>query len=246
MRKTIFLLIFSILALSLVSSQSYPSPKDKYVNDFAQVLDIDQQTYLQQLYYNVEQETTAEVTFVSLESINGSDISQYATELATEWKIGKADKDNGLLILYVKDINKIWVATGYGLEGILPDSKVGRFLDDYYVPARDSDNLSQGIIEFSNQVSQELVDNKEEIISGQAPYSELKYRFLSWLILIVIFIIISSILNRIARKGQNKGSGMGWFLLPLFLPSGRSSGFGGGGFGGGFGGGGFGGGGAGR
>jgi uncharacterized membrane protein YgcG len=51
-----------------------------------------------------------------------------------------------MVMLYVKDVNKFWVATGYGLEGILPDSKVGRFLDDYYVPNKATGNLSEGIL----------------------------------------------------------------------------------------------------
>lgn len=245
MKKMFFGVILCLfLTFILISGnaegQEIPNYKDKYVNDFAGVLDSLQVEGLRNLFFNVDQETTAEVVFVSLDTINGEDISQYVIELGSSWKVGKADKDNGLVILYVKDINRIWVSTGYGLEGILPDSKVGRLLDENYVPLRDSGNLSQGIISFSESVAQVIYDNKEEVLSGQAGRTQDKLGFISY---IILFIILWMIIRFITRRGSR------FWLLPLFLPSGRSSGgFGGGsGFGGsGFGGGGFGGGGAGR
>ncbi len=243
MKKVLIGLVFTILLIVFVTAQQIPNYKDKYVNDFSNVLDPGQVEQLRSLFHSIDQETTAEIVFVSLDTINGEDISQYSLEIADKWKVGKADKDNGLVILYVKDMKKIWVSTGYGLEGILPDSKVGRLLDENYVPSRDSGNISEGIIYFSNAVSQVILDNKEEVLSGQAGQKGNDWGFFIYIIIFIIFLII---INRFShRKG-----GSGFWFIPLFFPFGRSSnsgGFSSGGFGsGGFGGGGFGGGGAGR
>jgi uncharacterized protein len=301
----LFLIVLLVIvgAIGIVSGQQVPDYKDKYVNDFANVLSASQYGWLRSLFYSVDMNTTAEVVFVSLDTINGEDISQYSLAIADSWKVGKADKDNGLVILYVKDIGKIWVSTGYGLEGILPDSKAGRLLDENYVPLRDSGNFSEGIVLFSNAVTQVIYDNKEEVLSGQAGGSagraqsgnssfwvyfiwfvifvggEFLYVLLAptkswwlggvlggcfglffgfffissilWTIILVVFGAgIGTLFDYIVSKkyvpGKSKSSS-GWRFLPIFLPSGRSfGGGGGGGGGGGFGGGGFGGGGAGR
>jgi len=238
----VFLVFFSFGVFAL----EFPKAQDKYVNDFAGVLNPSQVEELRNLFFSVDQETTAEVVFVSLQSLDGDEISSFTTNLASEWEVGKADKDNGLLILYVVDIQKIWVATGYGLEGILPDSKVGRLLDENYVPLRDSGNVSEGIVEFSYALVQVILDNKEEVLSGQASPSDRGISsFEVFIFMLVLFIIIKIIVGFANRKNlkNRRHSSVPWWIL-LFLPYGRShGGLGGGGMGGGFGGGGFGGGG---
>ncbi len=166
--KALYAVLILLFTINFVYAHDFLSPQDKYVNDFAGILNSSQTEDLRYLFSIVEENTTAEVVFVSLDSIDGEDISQYSFDLGSEWGIGKEDKDNGLLILYVKDINKIWVATGYGLEGILPDSKIGRLLDENYVPLRDGGDVANGILAFSYVVSEELVNNSQEIISGNA------------------------------------------------------------------------------
>jgi uncharacterized protein len=230
-----FILIIFILCIAFASAQDFPNYQDKYVNDFAHILDSSNVEKLHDLFQHVDQTTTAEVVFVSMASIEGNDLSQYATDLGQEWKVGKADKDNGVVILYVLDVNKIWVATGYGIEGILPDSKIGRLLDQYYVPARDNGEVNTGIVDFSTAIARLLEENKDEILSGEV-HGDTSYVWL-FIMLVVFIIVIRSIIG----YGLSASNKRFWWA-PIFTSGGR--GFGGGG--GGFGGGGFGGGGAGR
>ena len=242
-----------MVSISFVSAVNLPSPTDKYVDDFAGVLSAGQVEELRGLFAEVDQNTTAEVVFVSdVECASKGGQSQYATDLINNWKVGKADKNNGLLILYCQTENKIWVTTGYGLEGILPDSKVGRLLDENYVPLRDSGNVSDGIIAFSQVVAGVIEDNRDEVLSGQASPDYISSSSSGWtefipiIVWVIIVILILNARRKAYKKSGKKAPSLWW--IPLFLP-GRSSGFGGGsgGFGGGgFGGGGGGGGGAGR
>lgn len=256
MKKWLALVVF-FLALSMVYAIDYPSPKDKYVNDFAGVLNSGQVSELRNSLQGIEQDTSAEVVFVSIADCGG-DYDGYAVGLASQWGIGKADKDNGLLELYCQTEKKFVIKTGYGLEGILPDSKIGRMLDDYYVPMRDSENLSEGIVSFTNQIGAVIEANKEEVLSGQTSARK-DSEWVFFVIILLVFFIIPSILRVIfkkkieqGRKLKQKPTGI-WDIL-FWLWIGRSirrssgtGGFGGGGFsGGGFGGGGFGGGGASR
>lgn len=247
------ILLISVIVFSFVSvgALEFPGAENRYVNDFAGVLNDGQRAELIELFGSVDKETSAEIVFVSLESIDGAAISDYAIQLGQEWGVGKADKDNGFIILYVSDLGKIFAASGYGVEGILPDSKIGRLLDENYVPLRDSGDLGGGIVEFSKKVSGVMFDNAEEIMSGESSgklsTGEIIWQLMPFLIWVLIFVFFLIGNYKRARK-KEKYSDFPWWML-LFMPSGRGRGFGGGlsgGFGGGFGGGGFGGGGAGR
>ncbi len=248
--RGVSLLLFIVVILLVVSTgivyalEGIPTAKDKYVNDYGSILNLSQQSELRVLFSGIDSETTAEITFISVAECAPYAPSDLAIKIGQEWKVGKADRDNGLVILYCVAENKIFAATGYGLEGILPDSKIGRLLDESYVPLRDAGQVSEGIVDFSYIVSQVIIDNKEEVLSGQAgPKRGLSFSQILFLILIAFFIF--RVIARIIQKSSSKKTGF-WFW-PIFLPSGRSGGMGGGGFGGGgFGGGGFGGGGAGR
>jgi len=259
--KKIFLALLIIFVFSSVYALDFPQYKDKYVNDFAGVFSSQQASELRSMFAGIDSDTSAEVVFVSMkECTSYGGASQFAISLLNYWKVGKSDKNNGLLILYCLQENKIFAATGYGLEGILPDSKIGRLLDENYVPLRDAGNVSQGIIEFSSAVSQVIEENKQEVLSGKAGGINKKYGdWIFFIIILLIFFIIPRILKFIFRnkikqrtKSKQKSSGIWNALFWLWVGSslGRSSGsrgFSGGGFGGGgFGGGGGGGGGAGR
>ena len=168
MRRFAVLVAFLVLFGTVAAAQAIPDYTDKYVNDFAGVFNATQVAELRSLFASVDQQTTAEITVLTVDTVSPMDMSQYAQEVFDKWKIGKADKDNGLLILYAKQENKIWVQTGYGLEGILPDSKIGRILDEQYVPRRDAGNVTDGIIEASKALAQVVIDNADEVRSGQA------------------------------------------------------------------------------
>ena len=244
-------IVFLVIILSTfarVSAADIPSPTNKYINDFAGIFSDSEKADIQTMLGQLEQNTTAEVVVTSMTDCTG-DYTGYAYNLASAWKIGKADKNNGFLILYCVTQKKLVAQTGYGLEGILPDSKIGRLMDDYYVPLRDNNKTTQGIIAFTNQIAQVINANAAEVISGQAAAGSNNidiFTIIFWIF--ILYFIISKILGAIYKNKKRKD--WPWFI-PIFLPfpsrGSGSSGFSGGGFGGGgFGGGGFGGGGASR
>ncbi len=248
-KRAIFICFFSILTFlvlnfSILYASDYPTPTNKYVNDFAGIFSQPQTAYLQALLAEVEQNSTAEIVVATINDCT-QDYVGYAYNLATNWKIGKADKNNGFLILYCVTQKKLVAQTGYGLEGLLPDSKIGRFMDEFYVPLRDKNQTAQGIIDFSTQIAKVINDNKEEVISGQAAKPQTDF-FTVVIIIFVIYMLIARILGSIYKNKKRRD--WPWFI-PIFLPfpssgTNSSSGFGSGGFS--FGGGGFGGGGASR
>ena len=221
-----FALVLFIGFMGTVSAQEIPSYTDKYVNDFARILSITQFQELRNLFSSIDAETSAEVVFVSMDTINGEDISSYSFAIGDSWKVGKEDKGNGLVILYVKDIGKIWVSTGYGLEGILPDSKIGRLLDETYVPLRDSGNVSEGILLFSKSVTNVILENKEEVLSGQAGGTSQSGNFLfSGYFIWIVVLIVGEIMYKILAPSKSwwlggvLGGGFGAVIGFFFLSS---------------------------
>ena len=255
MNKSVIFALTFILLSSFALAQEFPNYKNKYVNDFANILSPDQVLELGSLFSRIDQDTTAEVVFVSVNSSQPYSPQEYRTRLFNEWKIGKSDKDNGLLIIYFLQEKRIEVEAGYGLEGILPDSKLGRLLDTYYVPSRNSGNTTEGIIQFSQAVSQEIYNNKEEVLAGSN--NNKASDLFTLVIQILIFLAILGSIIYIFTKRKKKGVGDFFYfviidfiirtiLISTLLRGGGRSGGGGGFGGGGFGGGGSGGGGAGR
>lgn len=256
-KKSLFIIAL-FLCFSYIFALSLPEQKDAYVNDFGAYFSPADIAYLKTLFYETWQNTTSQVFLVTVTSLEGYAPSDYATQLFTKWKIGYDDKDNGLLVLYAIKENRIWITTGYGLEGILPDSKVGRLLDETYVPLRDNNQTKEGIIKTSEALVKIIHENREEILSGEAGREDQgKREAIIWIIFILFFFILPSILRRFFKKNKKKKpsnfwESMFWFWLGSSLGrssgnSGFSGGFSGGGFSGGFGGGGgTGGGGAGR
>ena len=133
MKKT---LLTSLLHLTLVlglfghvlfAVPDVPNPKDSgdfYVSNPDGILTPSEVHYLDSLLTDLEHTTTNEFAVVVVNSIDDEVPKDYAHRLFNHWGIGKAGKDNGLLLLVVMDQRRIEVETGYGMEPVLPDVMV--------------------------------------------------------------------------------------------------------------------------
>lgn len=221
MKKSAFLILpaLIILLISAASASDIPDYYDKYVNDFANFLSADETGALREIFIQIEQNTTAEVVVAVIESASPYVPSDYAMKIFDKWGIGKSGKDNGLLILYVVKENKIWVSAGYGLEGILPDSRIGRMLDDYYVPFRDSNQTKQGIINFAAEIAKVLNENQEEIASGKAG-EKLGSKIAdskAAVFIIIAFLILIFLLAKDSLKKVKTGKDRAWSFIRIGL-----------------------------
>jgi len=177
MKGQLALALFFLLLVPLVShAETYPQPIG-FVNDFAGVLNETQRVQLGTFLAELERNTTAEIAVVTVESAD--DPFSYSVGLFQTWGIGKTANDNGILVFYAKAQNRIEVRTGYGVEGILPDSKVGRILDDYYVPMRDAGNVSAGIVAATEQLAQVVYANADEVRAGNTGASASIFSFIT-------------------------------------------------------------------
>ena len=175
-----------------------------YVNDFAQILDSDSVYDLETLIADIEEETRAEIAVVTIDSLEGITIEEYAAELFEKWGIGKADEDNGLLILISLMEREVRIEVGYGLEGVITDLEAGRIIEEIIVPDFKNEEYDSGIYKAVAVISNQIYgEEKIADISERQNYSleleeflsELPPGFLSWFpvsIIILLFSIFSS------------------------------------------------------
>lgn len=244
---TLFLLPLALWAQP--QPEKYPKPTG-YVNDFAGVVDYQSARQIDALCRELEDKTGAQMALVTVKNLGGNDIKDFANRLFSAWGLGQKGKDNGLLMVDAVEDRQIWIEVGYGLEGILPDGKVGAILDQYVVPEIKAGNRGAGYYAGLRAAADVVAQDAGVTLSGESPAPRVRRvphadRGVGNLIgLLVLFFIITMIFGR-------RGGGCFWPMIFMGgwgagrrgWGSGGFGGFGGGfgGFGGGFGGGGFGG-----
>ncbi|MYL84755.1 methanol dehydrogenase [Desulfovibrio aerotolerans] len=92
-----------------------------------------------------ERSDSAQVVVLTIPSLSGEPLEDYAVKVAQAWGIGQKGKDNGVLLLISKDDRKVRIEVGYGLEGRLTDALTGRVIDNVIVPAFKAGNYDAGI-----------------------------------------------------------------------------------------------------
>lgn len=233
-----------------------PVPKmpSHYVVDLAGIINDDVEYRLNGYLQELEQKTTDQFVILTIKSLEGESLEEFSITTAHEkWKLGQKGKDNGLLMLVSFEDRKYRFEVGYGLEDILPDSRIGSIGRQYLVPYFQKGDYSTGIYTATLAIINEIASSEGITITGipkiqgQAdydPYGRSKRgggivsKILSILFIlgaIILFIKNPRLFLMLLLFSSMGGGRRGW-----------SSGGGGGGFGGfgGGGGGGFGGGGA--
>lgn len=231
-----------------------PSRQDWVVDD-AQMLSSTERQSLARKLSEYADTTSTQIVVVTMPSLGGAAISDYAVELGRRWGIGQEEHDNGVLIVVSRDDRDVFIATGYGMEGAVPDALAGRIVRHIVIPNFREGRYYAGLSEAVNVIIEAAAGEYEGLPArdqDQAPSSAMA---LSFIILIILFFVINA-----ARSGHGGGGRgprrrrRGGMMPPIIiwgggLGGGSRGGFGGGGFGGGgfggFGGGSFGGGGAG-
>ena len=264
MTKKIILLVLFILPLihfSAFSENVFPEKLNppRIVNDYTNFLSQKENAYLENKLVKFNNETSTQIAIVIVKSLNGYDKSDYAARLGEKWGVGQKGSNNGLLILikpkYAREKGEVFIATGYGLEGAVPDAVAKRIVEREIIP-----NFKNGLY-FKGLNS--AVDRIIELTKGEYTSNEYMKKntegagsvigFFMLFFIIIIFSIIGKF-----RRARHYSLGHNiplWTALWLASSSSHSSGSSwnsfssgsgsfGGGFGG-FGGGGFGGGGAG-
>lgn len=131
--------------------------RTRYVSNQDGILSAETVSRLDTMLGQVWQQTSAEPVVVAVNDID-TDPDEFATELMESWGIGKKDKDNGVLLLIVKDQRKAVIRTGDGAEGVLPDIVCGRILREDMFPRFKEGDFDGGTLAAVERMSRVIAD----------------------------------------------------------------------------------------
>jgi uncharacterized protein len=115
------------------------------VTDLADLLTAPQQQALEEKLAAFERETTHQVAVLTVPSLEGEPIEQYSIRVVDAWKLGRADVDNGALLLVSSGDRRVRIEVGYGLEGVIPDAIASRIVRDVILPRFRRGEMAEGI-----------------------------------------------------------------------------------------------------
>ncbi|MFA7567649.1 MAG: TPM domain-containing protein [Alkalispirochaeta sp.] len=204
---------------------------------------------------SVEESTGAQIAVLTVPSLEGDALEDFSIRVVDQWKLGGADRDNGVLLLVAAAEKKIRLEVGYGLEGVLTDAKSGLIIREVLQPWFQRGDFERGISEAVQVIGQVAAGDPDALpaVSAAAGGSSAGQAIGELLFTgFIVFLVMG--VGAFGRRRRYGGFWQAMFLGSLLGGGRRSgssryrgSGFGGGGFGGGGfsgGGGGFGGGGA--
>jgi uncharacterized protein len=256
-----FLVLAALVAGGHATAAEIPSPEGP-VTDRAGVLGQDVRQRLVRIIEQVRGRTGAEIAVLVVPSTAPDSIEDYSIAVFDRWKIGQQGKDNGVLFLVAVQDRRMRITTGYGLEGNLPDGKVGEIRDRAVIPLFRAGRYADGIVQGTEALAAAIlgqaggtpgsgVQAKPRQRAGQVGFRWTGVLLVVFVLLILVAVAVSAADRRAASGGRGVGRRRtGW--LPWGIGGGVGGGYGawsggrhggwsGTGFGGGFGGGGFGG-----
>ena len=244
--KKLFFILVCFFSIGLGFGQDIlprPNPP-RLVNDAAHVLSPEQVQILENKLVALDDSTSNQIAVVLIKTLGNNAIEEYSVKLFREWGIGSKKNNNGILILAAIDDRKVWITTGTGLEGAIPDITASSIYRNELVPEFKQGNYYRGIDNAINALTKAAVGEynvkKDRTPTGKGSGSSI----FTFLIILVIIIVMVSRGGGGRSGGMMSRNGFGNVAQAIFLSSllgggrggGTSGGWGGSGGGGGFGG----------
>ncbi len=161
-RSVLIAFLISLLILPTILAASY-TPIN-YVSDYAGIIDDNTEAQINALAAQIEQNSTVEIAVLTVPSLDGGDIDQFAVETFHDWGVGQKDVNNGLLMVVAVEDHAWRIEVGYGLEPVLTDAMAGRIGRANFVDNFRAGEYGQGIYDAVTDV-QKVIANDSSVIS---------------------------------------------------------------------------------
>lgn len=233
-------LIWILFAPFLAFGQKIPGRPNppKLVNDYADVLSPDQETMLERKLVAYDDSTSNQIVVITMRTLDGYPIEEYALKILREWGIGNKTTNNGALILAVIDDRQLRIEVGYGLEGAIPDITANQIIRNDITPSFRAGDYYEGF----NKASESIIKAAAGEYKAPDGYRDRNGKTGKGIGgLVIAMIVIIFIISNINRRGGGGGGFMsrrgyrgilGPSILGSLLGGGGGGGWGSGGGGG--------------
>lgn len=224
MKKALRLILGAAVVLAaLIAAASDVPYLTGRVTDNAEILSASVRKSLTEQLKAHEDRAGNQIAVLTVSSLDGESIEEYAEAVFKEWKLGQKGKDNGILVVVAPHDRRMRIEVGYGLEGTIPDSLAGSIIRNAMTPRFKSGDYDGGIEAGISAIltvlengkapdfgSDAEVETKTSLFSGGAPDIPLTERILFGAFIfgiIGLFTVIGVLTPR-----------TGWFLYFFLIP----------------------------
>ena len=166
----LFILLLAVIPVATAHAEQWQKLNPQgYVNDFAGVLNATTVEKLTQVSTEVDQKAKAQIAVVTIKTLEGDTVEDFANHLFQKWGVGYKGTDRGVMVLLATDDHKYWTEVGYGLEPILPDGKVGGF-GRSMVPLLRQGNYNGAVLQMVGQIAEVIAQDSHVSLDSLAGY----------------------------------------------------------------------------
>jgi uncharacterized protein len=177
-RLCVFLALATMLSHTAASLDAVP-PISSLVVDQAGVLSEADQSALRDRLGRIQAAGRGQVAILIANGIHGEALADYSLRVAEAWQLGRAGRDDGLLILVVPSLNAARIEIGYGLEGAIPDARASQWLDEL-LSALKGKKLMSGLGQLLDHVEAALPKPDADTDADAAVQGDLLDRHPEW------------------------------------------------------------------
>ncbi|MEQ1561084.1 MAG: TPM domain-containing protein, partial [Nitrospira sp.] len=208
-------LFFPALVLAFV----VPAKPTGFVQDYAGMLSPAQINQLETKLEAFEKNSTNEIAVVTVPSLDGDTVENVAQDIFTKWGIGKAGKNNGVLLLVSLSDRKTRIHTGYGVEGDLTDIATSYIQSDVITPAFRSGDYYGGINSAVDKMIQALGGQNVVPENGSQTKSNTNWEFVFWFVIVAFQVVLSALARSKSWWGGGVVGGVAGILIWHFFVS---------------------------
>jgi len=198
-----------VLAASGVAALEVPYLSGRVVDE-AGLLSPEARVALEARLERLDRETGTQMAVLTVPSLEGDSLEDFSMRVVETWKLGRADIDDGVLVLVARDERRIRIEVGYGLEPVIPDILAGRVIREIMQPAFRAGDFDRGITAAVEALAG-LVDGSTELPpppEQSAPTGDMVGGLLVFIVVIGVFT-----LNALFASGCQS-----WFLYAFLTP----------------------------
>jgi uncharacterized protein len=222
----VVLLLFAVVFTAQAADVPYLTGR---IVDNAEILSPETRRTLEEKLAAHERATTNQVVILTVPALDGESIEGFATRVFDEWRLGKADQDNGVLVIIAPQDRRMRIEVGYGLEGTLTDLQAARIIRDQMTPpfrdGRYDDGITAGVdaivATLEGRAAAETTTAPVESSTGRSAVEDELNAFEGelppWPFRILLGAFIFGIIGLFTIIGVLT-PGMGWFLYLFLIP----------------------------
>lgn len=147
-----------------------PIDPDEFVCNPDSILSQATISSLNNILHDLEEEAKYQALIVAVNKISYTDVKLFAENIGNKYGVGDKDINNGLVIVFVKDMREMYIATGSGTQEKLSNERCQQIIDQYFIPSFKNNNWDAGMVSGTKAIYRELTNTSTTGGSGSGKY----------------------------------------------------------------------------